>query len=113
MRRASSISLSSMARLVGIVYIDPCVTTIPSRHPPLPGDALELRLERLGVQDLGQDLKRFHDSWARAVEVLIAIGEKDSAVLDGSQFAPSRPFREPIHFLAGSGKVEAAGHAHD
>ena len=62
------------------------------------------------MQDLRQNLKRFHDSRPRAVKVLIPIGQVDRAVPHRSQFVPFRTPGEPVHFLPSTGEIEAARH---
>src|SRR3546814_269363 len=59
----------------------------PRRRPSqtLPATALVAEGEAFRVDKFGQDLKRFRDARAGAVEILIAVGDEDPARADGAQ----------------------------
>jgi hypothetical protein len=78
-----------------------------------PRAAFERRLERLRVQNLGQNLERFHQARAGAIEILIAIRQINLAAFDGAQLTPFRPTVKPIHLRASAVQIETAGHGDD
>ena len=55
-----------------------------------PGAAAMTEVEASGMQDFGDDLKRFNDARARPIDVLIAVDQSDAAFAHCAQRRPAR-----------------------
>ena len=65
------------------------------------------------MQHLGEDLEGLEQSWSRAVEEVVSVGQVHVPARDGPQGVPFRALREPAHFRARPPQVEATRSYHD
>src|SRR5436309_12047639 len=81
--------------------------------PFLPANALMTEVEIVRADQLPQYLQRFNQPRTWSIEILVAVGETDTARFDRAKFLPIGSSRKSGHFTAGAGDVESAGHHHD
>ncbi len=93
--------------------------TRPSRsasriaRPVVPATPAMTEVAALRIQNLRQNLRRFHNARPRPVEVLVPVRHEHAAVLDRGKPRPERVSHQGRHFPAGTLDVESARHDSD
>ncbi len=73
-----------------------------------PADSLQSGRKQVGMQDLREDLKRFHHARPWPVHKLIPVAHKQASRFHGRQFAEPETVDQPMHLLPRAGQVESA-----